>query len=370
MAVHHRRLDRGERFRSPLVAIPLVLGAVFMTACGSQEGAQSHAGSARSGSAGQSDVGNAQGRTQVKMAFSSTPMSLGPALVAVTQNAFQKEGVDPDIKIVPSSTNVVSALLSGSIDVGVLGAATVVDADAEGADMQFIAGLTTNEVYIAAADDYAKKAGVSPAAPLNARMAALKGATIGTATPGSSIDQALRAMLRSAGLDPERDVHIRNTSDFASLSAGLRNGQFDAIASAIGFGIESNFADKSGVLWAAPDDFPKLNGLFAAVAAKKSWISSHPDAVQAIYEAIAGATKHADAAPGDTRAALKAKYFAQESPAAFKVAYHLAQESFLPQGKIPADTFAILADQQKAAGKDTSDLTYEGLVIPSVRSSG
>ncbi len=78
-----------------------------------------------------------------------------------------------------------------------------------------------------ARNDWMLRVGVSPKDPIESKLRAFKGARIGASTVGGGPAQYTRYLIRSIGLNPDRDLEIVAVGFGASRMAALRTGQVD-----------------------------------------------------------------------------------------------------------------------------------------------
>jgi len=120
------------------------------------------------------------------------------------------------VNSVVNSTNAVSALLSGEVQVDHGGGSEVLSAFVGGADLEILAVLDGVYPYLMMAQ------------PSIQTPDELRGKKIGISQPGSSSDIATRVALRKLGLVPDQDVTIVPVGSLANRTAALLSGAIDA----------------------------------------------------------------------------------------------------------------------------------------------
>ncbi len=121
------------------------------------------------------------------------------------------------------------ALDAGDIDLAAVGSDAVLRAAAKG--QPFRDGVFDDVESNASACGFAGTArarGVKPSDPLEKRLSALKGATVGVAAAGGNQDIVARWLATKAGLDPKTDVKFAQIGNPVALQAALENKQIDA----------------------------------------------------------------------------------------------------------------------------------------------
>ena len=138
----------------------------------------------------------AQAKTKLKVGYLHTPAVDGQIWIGQEMGAFSKHGLDLDLHKFTTGLELFQAMIGGSIDVLATGA-VLSNFPARGQGKAFL----MNDIEYATAQLWAHKDVKS--------VADLKGKKISTTT-GTTAHVFLDRALRSAGLDPEKDVQIVN----------------------------------------------------------------------------------------------------------------------------------------------------------------
>ncbi|MGE3286181.1 MAG: ABC transporter substrate-binding protein [Pseudonocardia sp.] len=305
------------------------------------------------------------GPDEVSIVISGVSLTQGHLLYAVAADTFQRQDIDVEFTSVAGTSPALATLLSGDADVIGLGASAVVNAVSEGADLVMLGAGAGSSLAVVVRPEVVTASGIGPDAPLAERVEALRGLDIATATPGSATEAFLRALLRQHGIDPERDVNLVNISDFGSAPAGLRAGQYDAIAHVMGFGLEGNIVDGTGTKWIsmAEGDAAELDGLMTVTVSTRQWADANPDLAQRTFAALAEADQALRADPDAFRDRLREGMFADTDPATFDTGFAIASKSWYEGALVPRPAFDQLIRMQSAdLGEDLSDLSYDDIV--------
>ena len=138
-----------------------------------------------------------------------------PLYVAVDAGTFAKQGIQAEVVEFRGGADVIRAVVSGSVDVGVVALAEITAGIDAGQPLKaFYAGFNIPDF-----DWY----GVSSVKSL----AGAKGKRIGITQYGSSTDFITRYALMVNGLDPSRDVQIIQAGPPATRLAAMQAGQLD-----------------------------------------------------------------------------------------------------------------------------------------------
>ena len=130
---------------------------------------------------------------------------------------FAPEGVEFEIVLFDTSTDIKNAVVSGSIDFGVTGAASVISGVSQGEGVTIVASSADGGTRIVASAAIAD-------------VEELTGATIGYPM-GATQEILLNRTLEAQGIDPESDVDLVNLP-FSDMANALSSGQVDAFISA------------------------------------------------------------------------------------------------------------------------------------------
>jgi NitT/TauT family transport system substrate-binding protein len=344
-------------FRLPVL---LAAGALLLTGCGSPDAAKG---------SGPSEAGESLTSVRVGLAVPTFNTSL---INYVLQEDLDAEhGLDMVATMGGAgSTNQVAALRSGAFDIVGAGTATVVDANAEGADLVVVGGTGGLINNIVLNSKVADGLSVGPDAPTGERIKALRGLTIATSPPGSSSNATLRYLVKEYGLDPDKDLSIVPVNDPSAIVAGIRQGRFDG--SFFGVGIaDVNIADGSGELWVSlpRGDVESFNDLVGVVLiTTRDYLAKNPEAVAAVHASLAEAQQRVDDDPEQVGKVLHEKVFTDLDKDVFDTAWKQAQGGF-PQGaNFTPEGWQVYKDLfQPTSEKDFSTIRYEDLVAPSAR---
>jgi len=136
--------------------------------------------------------------------------------VAHDAGLFQKEGLEDQIILIPSGSQLAQVVVAGEVEVGSLNGSSAMAAALKGADMKVI-GNSVNKMIFSI---YAR--------PEVKSIEQLKGKKIGISRFGSSTDISARYALRKFNIDPQKDVTILQMGAMSSIMGGLQNGAIDA----------------------------------------------------------------------------------------------------------------------------------------------
>ena len=131
---------------------------------------------------------------RMRIAYSSISGAYVGIWVAHDAGLFAKEGLDNQMILIPSATQLAQVAVAGDVDIASLGGGPMIAAALSGADLKVI-GNNVNKMIFSI---YAK--------PEVKSIEELRGKRIGVSRFGSSSDVSARYALRKFNLDPQKDV--------------------------------------------------------------------------------------------------------------------------------------------------------------------
>jgi NitT/TauT family transport system substrate-binding protein len=153
---------------------------------------------------------------RIRIGYSSISGSYIGLWVAHDAGLFAKEGLEDQLILIPSGSQLAQVIVAGEIDIGSLNGSSAMAAALQGADVKII-GNNTNKMIFSI---YAR--------PEIKNVEGLKGKKIGVTRFGSSTDISARFALRKHNLDPQKDVTIIQMGAMSSIAGALQSGAIDA----------------------------------------------------------------------------------------------------------------------------------------------
>lgn len=208
--------------------------------------------------------------TRLKLGLPVATATFLPIYLADEEKLFEAEGLDVEIVVFRGGTDLVRAVVAGSIDVGVTSLAGVTVGISAGQPLKvFFAGYNIPDF------DWYSVPGIKS-------LDDVRGKRFGITRYGSSTDFLTRYLLTAHGLDPEKDVQILQGGDSPTRLAAMEAGQLDVnifnapekfIAEDRGF--THLLSQKS-----LADDYP-----FHVFFATERFLETHPKTVRALLRA-------------------------------------------------------------------------------------
>jgi len=156
------------------------------------------------------------GAERIRIGYSSISGSYIGLWVAHDAGLFAKEGLEDQIILIPSGSQLAQVVVAGEVDIAALNGSSAMAAALQGADIKVI-GNTTNKLIFSI---YVR--------PEIKNVEGLKGKKIGVTRFGSATDISARYALRKYNLDPQKDVTILQMGAMSSIASGLQGGSIEA----------------------------------------------------------------------------------------------------------------------------------------------
>ena len=279
----------------------------------------------------------ASAQQSVRIAQGFAALSFLPVWAARALNSFSAEGLTPTVIVSPGGDPAaLAALDAGDVDLAAVGTESALRAVAKGQPFEIVYNLMSKvTLELVVAPSLLEKSGVKPGDPLQKRIAALKGATIGVAAIGGTQETAARWLAAKGGLDPKADIKIAQVGSPVALQAALENKRIDAFVLSPP---EGYLAAKSGagtILVSLGDDFPLLaNQPYLVLVAKKPIDDKASALIVKTARAMQAASAALVANPESAASAIQQQFFAKADPAAVVAAIQALKSGVAGGGKL------------------------------------
>jgi len=162
-------------------------------------------------------AGAAEPLVKLTAAYGTITSGYSVMWVAKDAGIFAQNGLDVELLLIQSSPILASAMLSGNVPLAIMGGAAAVTSNLSGSDLVLIGSLrkTSSLAFLVTTKDIS-------------RPEHLKGKVLGIDRYGGAGDFILRLVLERLGLNPDKDVTIRQVGQsplrLAALQAGVIQG--------------------------------------------------------------------------------------------------------------------------------------------------
>jgi len=285
-------------------------------------------------------LASAQQPVRIAQGFAS--LSFLPVWAARALNTFPAEGLTATAIVSPGGDPAaLAALDAGDVDLAAVGTESALRAMAKGQPFEIVYSLMSKvTLEVVVAPSFLEKSGVKPGDPLQKRIAALKGATIGVAAIGGTQETAARWVAAKGGLDPKADIKIAQVGSPPALQAALENKRIDAFVLSPP---EGYLATKSGagtILISLGDEFPLLaNQPYLVLVAKKPIDDRASELIVKTVRAMQAASAALVANPETAALAIQKQFFAKADPAAIVAAIKALDSGVASGGKLDVQAF-------------------------------
>jgi ABC-type nitrate/sulfonate/bicarbonate transport system substrate-binding protein len=192
--------------------------------------------------------------TDVVLANPSITISLSASYLAEDLGMFEKNGLKVKVVVIPG-VGATNAVISGSADFVEASSTSITRAAAHGQRLMVIAETSNRpSVEIVLRKSVAEAGNFDPRAPLDKRVALLRGHVIAVDGTGSLVDGYLLFMLKRAGIDPS-GMQIP-TMQPVNMLAAFQTGQIDGFAMPPPWPLVPVMQDKAVLVASGPNGDP------------------------------------------------------------------------------------------------------------------
>lgn len=297
-----------------ILTVFLLSFVLLLAACGTEE----------------SSSVNSEGKHKVVLTQSTSSLLFTPIYIALEKGFFEEEGLELEVSIAGGSTNVVSAIVGGGAEIGATGLSVVMDVNKKGQDVQAFASLINQYASnVVIHRDIADKLGITDDSPIEDKINALKGLSIGVTAPGGGSDRLVRYLLKSQNLNPDKDATIVPLGNAEAVVPAFLNNQIQAFAFSSPTSEQAAASDNGMLLInLSKGEVEELDGFaHSTLLAKKSYIDKNPEVIQKVTNAIAKAEKYIEENKEEAKEDLR-KSFDKLDPAIFEASFENNFEAF------------------------------------------
>jgi ABC-type nitrate/sulfonate/bicarbonate transport system substrate-binding protein len=222
------------------------------------------------------------------------PSSIVLQLIADQQGYFAKEGITPTYTLITTGTGiVVSGVVSGSLDGGVVSLSTLIQTQQKGVSVQLLGGIIHTKYSLAVLSSN-KTTPVASGTDFSATLRSLQGKTIGVAGVTGGPALSLNAFAKQIGM-PADPFHYVDIEPGAPVVAAMKSGSVDAVYNGIQF-VAPTVLNGSARQVMTSDNGPAgyTSSLLVGTMVDQKFLASNPGFAQRYQAAIAQATTYFD----------------------------------------------------------------------------
>ena len=279
---------------------------------------------------------------KIRISITNPNMSFLPSGVALKRGFFKDEGLDVEI-IRMNVPNIITAMVTGDIAYTMI-FGSVVRGALRGMPMRALASLLDGSTHaLVAKPEY--KSGKE-----------LKGKTVGIGNFGGTDEVAGRMMLKSFGLDTEKDLKFIALGPDRARLAALKEGLVDVAViappgDALGRQMGFNVLLRAYEVFSFP---------FIGIGANLKTIKERPDEVRKVVKAMVRANRFIrEDKDGSVRILMEWGKVEREHAAA---SYDATWKVFSPDGNISPEGLALVIDQAKIELKLNRDVPLNEVI--------
>jgi NitT/TauT family transport system substrate-binding protein len=293
-------------------------------------------------------------QAQQTVRIGTTPAVSFLALYAAEQlGYFKAEGLTAQFADFEGGAEVTTAMVGGSIDMG----GTYIERPMILAEKGFgaknlLAILNRNPIFLVVKKNLAVT-----------DVKGLKGTKVGMTRAGSATDLALRALLKDAGLEPDRDVALIAVGSSTSAAAALRAGQIDGFMGGEPGGAIVVHQLKLGRYFIEPmrDQGPAFlrHMTFPTLQTSDRYIQSNPQIVERVVRAVVQTQKRLRDDP-DAAVSVAQRMFPALDVELLRNIIAVYRKAYFPA--ITEEALRTVNEYQKQAGVVRTDFAYDKMV--------
>ena len=291
--------------------------------------------------------------TEVKVGEVTRSIFYAPLYVAIEEGFFEDEGLDVKLSTIPGGDKTMTALLSDGIDIGLIGAETSI----------YVAGQNPNDVVVNFAQ-LTQTDGTFLVAREEIKdfdWDMLKGSTFLGQRVGGMPQMAGEYVLKSNGIDPQKDLTLIQNIDFANIANAFASGTGDYVQL---FEPTASVFEEQGVGKIVASFGEELGAIpYTVFMAKESTLKDE-DFISSFTKALYKAQQWVYKESAEKVAKSISPYFEDTDLALIEkvVERYRSQESFAKDPIIDEKEFDNLLKVMTEAGVLEYDAKYEELV--------
>lgn len=291
---------------------------------------------------------------KVKVAEVTHSIFYTPQYLADKLGYFEEEGLDVEFILTPGADKVTAAVLSGDVQIGFCGSEATIYVYNQGEKDYLVnfAGLTKRDGSFI----------VSRKKIENFTLKDLKGKYIIGGRKGGMPVMTFEYALRESGMDPEKDVTIDTSVEFASMSGAFIGGTGDFVNL---FEPNALQLEKEGYGYVVAS-LGELGGVvpYTSYNAKKSYIEKNPEVIKGYTKAIQKALDYTKNHKPEELAKDLVDYFPDTSLSDLTkiIKRYKDNDSWFDTTKISEKDFDHIQDIVKSAGELDKKAPYDKLV--------
>lgn len=291
---------------------------------------------------------------QIKVAEVTHSIFYTPQYLADKLGYFEEEGLDVEFILTPGADKVTASVLSGDVQIGFCGSEATIYVYNQGEKDYLVnfAGLTKRDGSFIVSREKIKDFTLND----------LKGKYVIGGRKGGMPVMTFEYALKEAGIDPNKDLTIDTSIEFASMSGAFIGGTGDFVNL---FEPNALKLEKEGYGYVVAS-LGELGGVvpYTSYNARKSYIKENPDVIKGYTKAINKALKYTREHEPKELAKELVDYFPDTSIADLEkiIKRYKDNDSWFETTKISKEDFDHIQEIIKSAGELQKQAPYDKLV--------
>ncbi|HEY7318589.1 MAG TPA: ABC transporter substrate-binding protein [Candidatus Binatia bacterium] len=302
---------------------------------------------------------------KVKLTIPVIALSMTPVYLAQAKNFFTEEGLDVDVTSTGGGGPDIRALIAGEVDFSFTTGDNVILAYQEGKPLVMVASAL-NRLFInwAIHKEAAKAKGITETSPLQQKLKALKGLTIGVTNPAALTAHLAHFVIRKAGYSPQQDVQVIPVGAGPTWLAALENRKVDVALTAppvpetaISRGFALMFINNT------KGEDPSISEfLMENLITRPETLKKDPDLVRRMARALIKANKWAASSTPEQVADALRPTFAKTDPAIHLAGVRAVLPTLSQDGRTSEKSVQATQDVLEQAGLLKKRVAYSDIV--------
>jgi ABC-type nitrate/sulfonate/bicarbonate transport system substrate-binding protein len=281
----------------------------------------------------------AQGLTKVRITQPADSLTYMPIYAARAKNWFAEAGFDVEVVVTRGDGPDVQALMAKEVEFVATPPHHLYTLFLQGRKLLGVCGILGRcGINVVISKAAAAERGVSENSPIEAKLAALKGLTIGSSAPGSLTYNIADYYIRRAGLNPQTDAKVVASGTGAAAIAAMKNNIVNA------YTFSSPLTDQLVQLGLADwlinntrDQDPELKEfLHAVIYVRPDYLADNTDLVRRMVATLVKASSWIRNTPAAEVAQLLRPSFSALDEQVYRSALENVREAIIPDGKMTA----------------------------------
>ncbi|GIP37346.1 ABC transporter substrate-binding protein [Paenibacillus sp. J31TS4] len=292
--------------------------------------------------------------TKVRIGEVTRSIFYAPQYVAITQGFFKEEGLDVELTTIPGGDKTMATLLSGGIEVALVGSETSIYLQQQGTEdpaINFAQMTQTDGTFLVARKPM-------PGFDWNQ----LKGSTFLGQRKGGMPQMAGEFTLKKHNINPQKDLNLIQNIDFANIASAFASGTGEYVQL---FEPQASVFEKEGKGYVIASFGVESGQLpYTVFMAKKSFIGKNEAVIQKFTNAVYKAQQWVKAKSVEEIADAVLPYFPDTDKEIVKavVKRYKDQGSFATDPIVDEKEWNNLLDVMQAAGELKSRVEHKALV--------